>query len=760
LFHSFGQFNIQRSERATFTGPASVANIFSRVTGGTPSLIDGRLQVNIPGASLYLLNPSGVMFGPQAQLHVSGSFHVSTANGIRFSDGATFSAHLAETSQLTVAPPVAFGFLDRPPARITIQGSRLAVQEGNTFSVTGGDITMAASQEAMPQRPAVVAPSGRIYLTSVAAPGEVQVEVGDHTSRLTENRPTRLGAVQISDGALVSASGQRGGAILVEARTVTLTNGAQMHSSTVGAGRGGDVIVRAQDAVTIDGFGIGLIAPGQEGIVPSLIATSSQPGSTGDAGSVRVDAQRVTLTNGAQMQSGTVGAGRGGDVIVRAQDAVIVDGFGGGLLSLITANSDIGATGNAGSVRVEAHTVTATNGAQISSVTFGVGQGGSVTVRARERVTFRGTSPEGEALQGILIPGDRTFPSGAFVNSHGAGAPGMVEVAAPEVMLAEGGRISSLNIASAGAGGTVIVRAADILAMSGVGSGLRTRSFGPGQGGDITVNAGTVRLTEGADLSAASMRTGEAAGSGNAGQVTVTVRHGLLLQGSFVTTAAPEANGGDITVAAQNGAVRLTDSHISAEVNQEEGRGGNVTLTAAAVILERSQVLTRAGPGTGGDITIDGAFVFDGTFVSGQPCAANPALSCLDASGSVSGRIDEGSPVDTSGITSPLPHGFTRATELLRQRCAARRRRGEHSSFVPAGRDGVPLEPGSMLPSPPVRVEQSTGARSAGRKEHGSAMRASLLVLGDDGRPQIKGWHAQEFLQRERDQLGMWSRCR
>jgi hypothetical protein len=84
------------------------------------------------------------------------------------------------------------------------------------------------------------------------------------------------------------------------------------------------------------------------------------------------------------------------------------------------------------------------------------------------------------------------------------------------------------------------------------------------------------------------------------------VRNGLLLQGSFVTTAAPEANGGDITVTAQNGAVRLTDSHISAEVNQEEGQGGNVTITAAAVILERSQVLTRAGPGTGGDITIAG----------------------------------------------------------------------------------------------------------------------------------------------------------
>ena len=185
LFHSFGQFNIQRRESATFTGPASVDNIFSRVTGGNPSVIDGRLQADIPGASLYLLNPSGVVFGPNASLNISGSFHVSTANGIRFSDGATFSAHLSEKSTLTVAPPVAFGFLDSNPAGITIQGSQLAVQEGKTFSVTGGDITMTASQEAMSQSPTLLAPSGRIYLTSVAAPGEVQVEAVAGAARLT-----------------------------------------------------------------------------------------------------------------------------------------------------------------------------------------------------------------------------------------------------------------------------------------------------------------------------------------------------------------------------------------------------------------------------------------------------------------------------------------------------------------------------------------------------------------------------------------------
>ena len=75
---------------------------------------------------LYLLNPSGVMFGPNASLDVRGSFHVSTADYLRLADGGRFSAHLSDTSVLTVAPPAAFGFLSPIPATITVQGSTLA----------------------------------------------------------------------------------------------------------------------------------------------------------------------------------------------------------------------------------------------------------------------------------------------------------------------------------------------------------------------------------------------------------------------------------------------------------------------------------------------------------------------------------------------------------------------------------------------------------------------------------------------------------
>ena len=49
LFHSFGRFNLFRGERATFTGPTTIANILSRVTGGSPSSIDGTIRSEILG---------------------------------------------------------------------------------------------------------------------------------------------------------------------------------------------------------------------------------------------------------------------------------------------------------------------------------------------------------------------------------------------------------------------------------------------------------------------------------------------------------------------------------------------------------------------------------------------------------------------------------------------------------------------------------------------------------------------------------------
>src|SRR3954469_7953851 len=135
LFHSFERFGIATGQTATFTGPGDIRNVISRGTSGEVSPIDGTLASRVGQADLYFLNPAGVVFGPNATLALPGSLHVSTAHELRFADGARFSALDTAGSGLTVAPPEAFGFLDKPPGRIGVDRSQLKLQPGKTFSL-------------------------------------------------------------------------------------------------------------------------------------------------------------------------------------------------------------------------------------------------------------------------------------------------------------------------------------------------------------------------------------------------------------------------------------------------------------------------------------------------------------------------------------------------------------------------------------------------------------------------------------------------
>jgi filamentous hemagglutinin family protein len=139
LFHSFHRFNVGTGDTAHFIGLPGIENIIGRVTGPEASRIDGTLQAD---ARLFLLNPQGILFGPSATLNINGSFHASTADVLRFADGAEFSTRLSEKSTLTVAAPSAFGFLRANPTGIAMEGSHLEVPEGETLSMIGGDIAI------------------------------------------------------------------------------------------------------------------------------------------------------------------------------------------------------------------------------------------------------------------------------------------------------------------------------------------------------------------------------------------------------------------------------------------------------------------------------------------------------------------------------------------------------------------------------------------------------------------------------------------
>lgn len=112
LFHSFKQFNIGEEQIADFVSPsAAIQNILARVTGSSISEIMGTLKTSgLSNPNLFLINPNGIVFGPNASLKVNGSFVATTANAIQFGNQGFFSASAPNAPGLLTVNPSAFLF--------------------------------------------------------------------------------------------------------------------------------------------------------------------------------------------------------------------------------------------------------------------------------------------------------------------------------------------------------------------------------------------------------------------------------------------------------------------------------------------------------------------------------------------------------------------------------------------------------------------------------------------------------------------------
>jgi large exoprotein involved in heme utilization and adhesion len=163
------------------------------------------------------------------------------------------------------------------------------------------------------------------------------------------------------------------------------------------------------------------------------------------------------------------------------------------------------------------------------------------------------------------------------------------------------------------------------------------------------------------------------------------------MENSSITSGAERADGGNIKINTDN-LVRLVGSEITASVGGgPETVGGNINIDPEFVILEDSAIIANAFEGRGGNIQI-----VAGTFL------ADPS-SIVDASSAkgIDGTVEIRAPVsDVSQKLKPSEKSFLRAAVLIREPCIARLRGGEYSSFVIEGRNGLPLEPGGLLPSP------------------------------------------------------------
>lgn len=136
LFHSFHTLGLSSSEIADFLSNPSITNIFGRVTGGDPSVLDGQIQITGANSNLYLMNPAGIVFGAGVSLNVGGDFSATTSDRISFVNGA-FQAIGANDYGSLVGAPTQFAFLSEQPGAILNFGTLTTAQN---VSLVGGTI--------------------------------------------------------------------------------------------------------------------------------------------------------------------------------------------------------------------------------------------------------------------------------------------------------------------------------------------------------------------------------------------------------------------------------------------------------------------------------------------------------------------------------------------------------------------------------------------------------------------------------------------
>ncbi|OQY58551.1 MAG: hypothetical protein B6245_11290 [Desulfobacteraceae bacterium 4572_88] len=687
LFHSFSQFDINTGETANFGVSSATQNIISRVTGGGSSWIDGTLQSTISGtseisgANLYLLNPAGVMFGPNAALDIGGSFHVTTADYLRMGESEQFYA-AQENKLLSASPPSAFGFLDNEVSPVSFEGNGkigkeewdgnpmgLSVSDGNTISVIGGDISISGTfylsgEENIPLGN-LSAPGGEIRMASVAATGEVIPRQDD----LDLSEFSTLGTITLSKHALLDTSGEGSGNMFIRAGQFFAENSAiqadtkgdqdggltdiradtlslvrsDIYSDAKGHGTGGNIHLRADEFVSISDFS------------RVFADTTGEEGESGDAGNVRIETRSLSLSDGSIVSSDTFdGGGNGGNITITGPDDSLAQSIDVSASAKIYSGAIQGQfpgadQGNGGSVNLEAENITFTNGSIIASESTGTGNGGNVRIYASESLRLSGKDHAGNPSKAYTA---------TFSKTEGAGNAGSISIDAGEIVFEDEG-------------------------------GITASTRGPGHAGTIDVQTTRLHLDTGASISSES--TSEDQG-GDAGLIRIRAEDSVtLFNGSTITTEAINAGKGQIIIEVGD-KLYLKDGKITTSIRAGAEDAGNITVDQDFAILNKGQIIANAWAGRGGNIRITGDRLIQSSDSRVE------ASSALGIDGSVHIEAPD---KDLSGDLTVLPNNFIDVTRWMQKACAVRSEE-DVSRFLLLGRDAIPTPLNDLMPSPPL----------------------------------------------------------
>ena len=513
------------------------------------------------------------------------------------------------------------------------------------------------------------------------------------------------GNITLNDSRIINQVDSGGvgnaGNITISTTSLEATNGGQVSTSTFGKGNAGNISLNVTDAVTISGFTI----VDEETTRFSSLTNQVFEGAIGNAGNIEIKARSLSLEDGGFLSSSTSGQGNAGDITIDVEKALtlkqdgdifstvgnnaispageqstvtintgslfIADGdssintstFGTGDAGNVTLNidgavnltdgdifSNVGseAVGNIGNIFIEAKSVSLTDGAQLQAGIFSGGQGeaaGIISIKADDSISFAGTNIEGnrsgifsdvefEAVgdgSDIELSANSVVLNNAILKASnaGEGSAGDIKFDVDKaVTLANNGDIfSEVEASGVGDGGTVTINAGS-LAIADGDSSISTSTFGTGDAGNVTLDVeGAVNITDGNIFSNV-----EAGGIGDGGTVTINSGSLSLTDSSqVIASTSGEGNAGSVIINATD-AVTLdggkNDIRSGILSNVEAGgvgNGGTVTINSDSLSVTQGgqiQTLVRAanentsaGQGNAGNILIDvdGEVIFSGT---------------------------------------------------------------------------------------------------------------------------------------------------
>ncbi len=656
LFHSFSEFNVNTGQSATFSGPASITNIISRVTGASPSIIDGVLGTSISGANMFLANPNGVVFGPNARIDVDGAFAVTSSGYIELGEVGRFDAIDPAQSILTVDNPAAFGFLNGNPGGIVFDRTVIAAGDVGALSIVGGEITAVGAS--------ITVPGTRINMIGAGGTGTVDVDVTElfgvvdvstsiaaapinliasviNTDAAGAGGVTMVGGDMVMDQSVISATNTglfAGIGVDFDTTSLSLLNGSQVVTTSFAVGAGAEIRI-AGESLLLSNF--------------SLIATNAL---FADGGGISINATDVTVAGGSNIATNTFNVGVGGNLEITSDHLLVEDGgaviantFGPGGGGSVTVNGGIStlrgsaffpltgivaqsielpglaAGGDAGNILIRGELLDISHGAAVSATTVTSGDAGTiriatdaVTIVGDDTAVFTGIAVQtqrpsgGGAGGGIeIITGDLTTDGRIQISSTtgGNGVGGDIRITADSVVMESGDTAifsgidaQTLAPANAGAGGNIHIEATR-LALSG-GTRVSATTGGAGVGGAVTIAADVIEIS--GDLAGAvTAIDAQTASSGNGGTVTLDAEQIVLTGNALISVKSrPGASGDGGRLQLTTGTLTVQNEAMLESSSDGSGDAGRIDLFVSGLLQVFDATIAASSLNDGGEIRV------------------------------------------------------------------------------------------------------------------------------------------------------------